>query len=135
MKRPKGDDALSFQRQARRNRTEPENRLWQAIRNRQLSGAKFRHQVWLGPYLADFYCSEAKLVVEIDGDTHAFQQSYDAQRTAQLEQEGFRLIRFSNDEVMRNLDGVAETIREALMPSPSHASHGPLPLPFRERGL
>ena len=134
MKRPKDDEALNFQRQARRNRTEPENRLWQAIRNRQLADAKFRYQVWLGPYLVDFYCADAKLAIEVDGDTHAHQQDYDARRTAWLEQEGFRVIRFSNEDVMRNLNGVAAVICEALMPSPSHASHGPLPLPQRGEG-
>jgi very-short-patch-repair endonuclease len=75
--------------------------------------------------------------VEVDGDTHAYQQSYDELRTKWLEKEGFRVIRFSNDDVMRNLEGVVASVREALGPSPSHsaAPSGPLPLPQGERGL
>ena len=96
---------------------------------------KFRKQTWLCGYLVDFYCAEARLVIEVDGDTHAHQQVYDEQRTAQLESEGFRVIRFSNDDVMRNLEGVVARVCEALDPSPSHASHGALPLPQGERGL
>ncbi len=136
MKRPPGYESLKFQRKARRDRTEPEKRLWQALRNRQLGGAKFRNQVWLGPFLVDFYCADAKLAVEVDGDTHAHQQDYDERRTAWLEEEGFRVIRFSNDEVMRNLEGVASAISAALVPSPSHSpsASGPLPLPLGERG-
>ncbi|MCX8474239.1 MAG: endonuclease domain-containing protein [Sphingomonas sp.] len=131
MKRPPGHESLKFQREARRNRTEPENRLWQALRNRQLGNAKFRNQVWLGPFLVDFYCAEAKLAVEVDGDTHAHQQDYDERRTAWLKEEGFRVIRFANDEVMRNLEGVVAAIGSALAPSPSHSpsASGPLPLP------
>jgi very-short-patch-repair endonuclease len=136
MKRPPGQDPLKFQREARRNRTEPEKRLWQALRNRQVSGSKFRNQVWLGPFLVDFYCAEAKLAIEVDGETHGHQQAYDAQRTAWLEGEGFRLIRFTNQEVMTNLEGVADTIRTTLaltLPPPSAA--GPSLSPKGERDL
>jgi len=137
MKRPPGYDPLKFQREVRRNRTEPEKRLWSVLRNRQLADAKFRQQTWLGPFLVDFYCAEVKLAVEVDGDTHAHQQDYDARRTAWLEQEGFRVIRFSNDDVMRNLDGVAGAILAALAPSPSHSpsASGPVPLPQGGEGL
>ncbi|UZK65383.1 endonuclease domain-containing protein [Sphingomonas sp. M1-B02] len=136
MKRPPGYAAQRFQLEARHNPTEPEKRLWSALRNRQVAGAKFRKQTWLGPYLVDFYCAEAKLAVEVDGDTHAHQQEYDTQRSAWLENEGFRVIRFSNDDVMRNLEGVAAAIGVALRPSPSHSAtpSGPLPLPQRGEG-
>ena len=131
MKRPPGDTPLQRQRAARHNATEPEKRLWNILRNRQLADAKFRRQVWVGPYLVDFYCAAAKLVIEVDGDTHAHQQAYDAARTASLEAEGFRVLRFANDDVMRTLDGVAATIVGALDPSPSHPASpgGPLPFP------
>jgi very-short-patch-repair endonuclease len=134
MKRPPGPDPLKFQREARRNPTEPEKRLWRALRNRQISGTKFRNQVWLGSFLVDFYCAEAKLAIEVDGETHAHQRAYDARRTAWLEGEGFRLIRFTNQEVMTNLDGVTDTIRAALtltLPPPSAA--GPSLSPEGER--
>ena len=136
MKRPPGYDPIKFQLEVRHNPTEPEKKLWSALGNRQLAGAKFRQQTWLGPFLVDFYCAEAKLAVEVDGDTHAHQQDYDARRTAWLEHEGFRVIRFSNDDVMRNLEGVAAAISDALRPSPSHsaAPSGPLPLPRRGEG-
>ncbi|MES2044528.1 MAG: endonuclease domain-containing protein [Pseudomonadota bacterium] len=136
MKRPPGTEALKFQRDMRRNMTEPEKRLWHVVRNRQIGNAKFRKQSWLGPFLVDFLCAEAKLVVEIDGDGHAHQQGYDERRTVWLAAEGFRVIRFSNDEVMRNLDGVVQVIAEALRPSPSHSASpsGPLPLPQRGEG-
>ena len=132
MKRPPGEEPLEFQRRVRHEPTEPEKRLWSALRNRQVSHAKFRKQTWLCGYLVDFYCAEARLVIEVDGDTHAHQQVYDEQRTAQLESEGFRVIRFSNDDVMRNLEGLVARVCEVLDPSPSHASHGSLPLPEGE---
>ncbi len=136
MRRPPGYDPLKFQLEVRHNPTEPEKRLWNATRNRQVEGAKFRQQTWIGPFLVDLYCAEAKLVIEVDGDTHAHQQDYDTRRTAWIENEGFRVIRFSNDEVMRNLEGVVSVIRDALRPSPSHSASpsGPLPLPRGERG-
>ena len=135
MKRPLGHEPLEFQREARRNRTEPENRLWQALRNRQIAGAKFRSQVWLGPFLVDFYCAEAKMAVEVDGDTHAHQLEYDGRRTAWLNNGGFQVVRFTNHEVMTNLEGVADAIRTALaltLPLPSAA--GPSLSPTGERG-
>ena len=137
MKRPPGYDPLKFQRELRHNPTEPERRLWSALRNRQVAGAKFRQQTWLGPFLVDFYCADAQLAIEVDGDTHAYQQDYDERRTAWLEREGFRVIRFTNDDVMRNLDGVLAAIGDALRPSPSHSpsASGPLPLPQRGERL
>jgi very-short-patch-repair endonuclease len=114
MKRPPGLEPLKFQRAARHNPTEPEKRLWAALRNRQVADAKFRKQVWLGRYLIDFFCADAKLAIEVDGDSHAHQQDYDEQRTAWLSSEGFRVIRFSNDEVMRNLDGVVLAVQQSL---------------------
>ena len=133
MKRPPGEESLKIQRAVRHNPTEPEKKLWAALRNRQVAGAKFRKQVWLGRYLVDFYCADAKTAIEVDGDSHAHQQDYDEQRTAWLASEGFRVIRFSNDDVMRNLEGVVAVIRATFVPSPSHSAvpSGPLPLPHR----
>jgi very-short-patch-repair endonuclease len=73
-------------------------------------------QVWLSGYIADFYCAEARLVVEADGGQHDEQRARDARRSAVLEQEGFRVIRFWNGDVMRNLDGVLASISKALTP-------------------
>jgi very-short-patch-repair endonuclease len=128
---------LSRVREARRNATPAERTLWGKLRSQQLDGWKFRRQVWIGPFIADFFCAAAKLVVEIDGDEHATRETYDNRRTNWLASKGFRVIRFSNSEVMSNLEGVLEQILLEL-PSPSHSrlrGNGPLPLPFRERGL
>ena len=101
--------------------------LWAHLRNRQLAGCKFRRQVWLGPYIVDFFSAEAGLVIELDGDTHtrAAAQAADAVRDAFLARQGYRVLRFWNHEVTGNVDGVLQTIAAAL-PSPSRrAATGP----------
>ena len=119
----------------RRDATPAENKLWSIVRGGVLDGHKFRRQQRLGPFFGDLVCQAARLVVEIDGDTHSGNEVYDARRTAFLEREGYRVIRFSNADVMTNVEGVAEAIRNALRPSPSHPATpgGPLPLPHGER--
>jgi very-short-patch-repair endonuclease len=112
------------------DRTEAEDRLWQVIRNRQLAGYKFRFQASLFPYVADLLCVEARLIVEIDGGQHS--EADDAARTAVLEARGYRVIRFWNNDVLGNLEGVAHVIRQALVdqkktltqPSPAKAGEG-----------
>jgi very-short-patch-repair endonuclease len=89
-------------------------RLWYRLRGRQLNGFKFRRQVPLGPYLADFACLEAKLVVEVDGEHHGEQLAYDARRDRWLGEMGLRVIRFWVTEVDENIEGVIETIADAL---------------------
>ena len=96
----------------RRERTDAEDRFWQAVRNRGIDDAKFRFQHSLWPYVADFACLEAKLIVEIDGGQHS--EAADARRTAALEARGFRVLRFWNTDVLTNLDGVIEVVRAAL---------------------
>lgn len=81
-------------RQLRTNQTDAEKRLWRALRNRQLGNAKFRRQVSIGPYVVDFLCHEASLVIELDGGQHADRVDHDARRTAFLEKEGYRVLRF-----------------------------------------
>jgi very-short-patch-repair endonuclease len=92
--------------------TASEEQLWSQLRRRGL-GAKFRRQHAIGPFIVDFYCSRAHLVVEIDGDVHASlaQTARDAARTAWLEERGYRVIRFDAREVGRNFPGVVEAIR------------------------
>jgi very-short-patch-repair endonuclease len=90
-----------------------ENTLWEVLRNRQVDGLKFRRQHVLGSYIADFFCAEQCLVVELDGDSHASQEPYDLQRTQWLESQGLRVIRFTNFDVLENLDGVIGAIRDA----------------------
>jgi very-short-patch-repair endonuclease len=101
-------------RSLRKNSTETERRLWYAIRNRRLGGFKFRRQVWLGEYIADFVCVERKLIVELDGGQHAQSREYDERRTAALQARGFRVVRYWNSEVLMNLDGVLDDLLKHL---------------------
>lgn len=117
-------------RALRHAETNAERKFWWHIRNRQLNGLKFRRQVPIGSYIADFVCLEKKLVVELDGDAHATAVDYDRRRDAFLRAKGFRVVRVWNVDVMTNLDGVIEGLLAALnAPTPS-----PNPLPLRGRG-
>ena len=101
-------------RTLRRNQTETEKLLWQKLRNRQLLDKKFRRQYPIGSYIVDFVCLELRLVVELDGGQHMDQQDYDEQRTNYLKQQGFVVLRFWNNEVMGNIEGVFESLTLAL---------------------
>ena len=102
--------------------TGPERALWSVLRAGQL-GVKFQRQVVLAPYIADFAARSERLVIEIDGETHVGRELADAARTQALEARGYRVLRFSNSEVVANLDGVVRAIeialgREGVPPSP-----------------
>ena len=102
-------------RELRREMTPAEKKLWAYLREGQLDGAHFRKQHAVGTYIVDFFCAKSKLVIEVDGNSHADQVEYDAQRTAWLnEQKHYRVMRFTNREVMNHLAGVLEAIRAAL---------------------
>ena len=101
-------------RQRRRELTGPERRLWYAMRDRRLEDWKFRRQVPIGPYIADFYCHSARLVVEVDGDSHADRADSDRAREAWLEGQGLLVIRISNDEILHELEGIIERIAHVL---------------------
>ena len=103
-------------RRLRRNGTDAERALWRYLRNRTVLGAKFRRQVPIGPYVVDFVCFEARLIIEVDGGQHTVQTDQDAFRTAYLERHNFRVIRFWNNDVLTNPNGVFETIGTALKP-------------------
>ncbi len=101
-------------RELRRNMTPAEKKLWQRIRFGQL-GAHFRRQHAIGKYIVDFICVKSKLVIEVDGDNHAEQTKYDEKRTKWLsEQKDYRVIRFWNNEVLHNIEGVITIIIEEL---------------------
>ncbi len=109
---------------ALRNHATPAERLlWTVLSSRKLAGCKFSRQMPVGPYFADFLCREAQLVVELDGFSHDMQQENDRRRDAFMKAEGFRVMRFTNTDVMTNLDGVAQTIAIALVET------GPPPTP------
>jgi very-short-patch-repair endonuclease len=113
--------ATAKARNLRKAQTDAERVLWQQLRNRQLSGAKFKRQYGMGRYIVDFICLESKLIVEVDGGQHAEQHEYDAQRTAWLEAQGFKVLRFWNNEVLSETAVVLEVIMRELLnfnPSP-----------------
>ena len=114
-------------RELRNNATKAERVLWTILGNRRLSGVRFNRQVPIGPYICDFVARGAKLVIELDGGQHGSQADYDSARTDFLSARGYRVIRFWNNDVLGNLDGVATTIEQALMDSPS-------PNPSRDAG-
>lgn len=102
--------------------TDAERRLWSALRGRRLNGAKFRRQQPIGTFIADFVCQESRLIVEADGGHHA-ECLGDERRTAFLEGAGYRVLRFWNNDILNNLDGVAEAIANALSaPHPAQAA-------------
>ena len=101
-------------RRLRGEQTEAEARLWTRLGSRQVAGAKVRRQLPLGPFVADFCCMEIGLVVEVDGGQHAEREPQDARRSEYLEARGFRLLRFWNDEVLRNTEDVLEQIFKTI---------------------
>jgi len=103
---------------------EAERILWRAIRDRQLGGWKFRRQRPVGPFIVDFICLDAALIVELDGRHHDGQTAYDAERTLYLRSQGYRVQRYPNAEVLHNLEGVLADILLALTPNPSPAEAG-----------
>jgi very-short-patch-repair endonuclease len=90
--------------------TEAELKLWNALRAGRLMGLKFRRQMPIGPYIVDFACPSKRLIVEADGSQHADSMDYDARRTAFLEQSGWTVLRFWNDDVLKDTDGVCQHI-------------------------
>jgi len=98
-----------FARELRRNTTDAERRLWTRLRYRQL-GHKFRRQQPIGTYIVDFVCLEKRVVVELDGGQHAEQVESDKARTNWLNNEGFTVLRFWNNEILESLDAVVEVI-------------------------
>jgi len=105
-----------FRKELRNGLTAAEAVLWQSLKGRQLLGKKFRRQASIGRYVVDFHCPECRLIIELDGARHFSMtiDEYEAERTRYLEAEGLRIIRFENKELYENLDGVLETIKDAL---------------------
>jgi very-short-patch-repair endonuclease len=128
--KPTSPRAKSNAGRLRRTLTEPEQRLWWHLRNRlTVSDTHFRRQVPIGSYIADFCCLGVRLVIEVDGGQHTTDQAiaYDSRRTAYLTSQGFHLLRFSNAEVMLDMNSVLDTIHAALVratPTPSPSPQG-----------
>jgi len=114
-------------RSLRKTATEAEKLMWRKLRSRQLNGWKFSRQIEIGPYIVDFVCREQKLIVEIDGGQHATEAA-DRVRTTYLEAQGYRIVRYWNNEVLTNITGVLEALRSSL------ACPSPQPSPQRGEG-
>jgi very-short-patch-repair endonuclease len=110
-------------RNLRRDPSRAEKICWHLLRDRRINGAKFRRQHPIGPYFADFACVQQKLVIEIDGEQHAYQIEADARRTAVMERLGWRVVRFWANEVVANPEGIWAEIEQvtkaAVTPSPN----------------
>lgn len=117
-----------LQRRLRNTPTDAESRLWRHLRHRQINGCKFRRQHPFGDFILDFVCLEHKIVVEVDGGQHASQLDYDEKRTRFLENAGFIVLRFWNNDVFENIEGVQEMILRNLLdkatPSPPNPLEG-----------
>lgn len=120
-----------YSKENRQNTTEEEDVIWQAVRNNQL-GFKIRRQHAIGVFIADFVCLDKRLVIEVDGEYHLNNQQYDQARTEFLKSEGFDVIRFTNDEVKKDLSGVLAKLKSKLESQPSMKYSSPSPA---EKGL
>jgi len=103
-----------FARHLRRRMTDAERLLWYRLRGRRFAAIKFRRQEPIGKYVADFVCQEARLIVELDGGQHAVHRRYDKHRDAWLRRQGYRVLRFPDNVVLKELDAVLEAIWNAL---------------------
>jgi very-short-patch-repair endonuclease len=118
-KKPLDPELLEFARRLRAKQTDAERLLWSLLRNRRFMGYKFRRQHPMEPYVLDFYCHECHLAIELDGGQHnePATRARDEKRTAFLQAQGIRVLRFWNNEVLTNLEGVLQAIHDALTPT------------------
>ena len=121
-------ELISYAKANRKVMSEPAMRMWLQLRAERFMGIKFRREKVIGTYIADFAANDPKLVIEIDGDTHDQDDKYDAARTRKLEDLGYRVVRYSNQDVMQNLEGVlmnlASVIEEMRPPLPTLSPEG-----------
>jgi adenine-specific DNA-methyltransferase len=121
-----------LQRALRNNMSDAEQALWRLLRGRQISGLKFRRQHPFGDYILDFVCLENRLVIEVDGGQHGEQRVYDENRTQKLQEAGFCVLRFWNNEVLKEMESVREKIWLVVQ---ELQSHPPPSLPLEEGGV
>jgi very-short-patch-repair endonuclease len=118
------DGSAARAKQLRSQLTDAERKLWYYIRARRFQGIKFRRQVPLGPFIVDFLCDRARLVIELDGGQHTERKASDAARTQWLESRGYSVIRYWNNEVLNNIEGVLENLSATLSPALSQGRGG-----------
>ena len=113
---PGAEKHTKFARELRQRQTDAERALWARLHNRQLDGVKFRRQQPVGPYIVDFISSERRVIIELDGGQHGedTKEKRDKERTARLENRGYEVLRFWNNEVLMNMEAVLERIMEAI---------------------
>jgi very-short-patch-repair endonuclease len=122
---PYNKNLTTLARENRSNPTKAETKIWQEVlRMRQFAEYKFLRQKPIGGYIVDFYCSELCLVIEIDGDSHAENSEYDAVRTKLLNSLGLHVIRYANDDVLRNIEGVYEDLSKKIHERLEGGLHG-----------
>jgi len=121
-----------FARELRNSSTDVERLLWRHLRNRQIEGVKFRRQQPIETYIVDFISFEKKVVVELDGGQHSENRDYDTQRDNCLRANGYAVLRFWNNEILENIDGVLEVIRQRCLQA---ASPTPQPPPVKGGGV
>ena len=119
---------INFARKLRKRSTNTESYLWKYLRNKQIEGCKFRRQQVIGRYIVDFVSFEKKVVIEVDGGQHAIYKIRDLERDEELKRQGYKVLRFWDNDVLSNIEGVLEVIREQLL-SPSSC-----PSPTRGEG-
>jgi very-short-patch-repair endonuclease len=119
---------IAFARRLRHDATDAERRLWSRLRSRRIDGVKFVRQERIGPYIVDFVCREPRLIVELDGGQHATDMR-DAVRDSWLRDRGYRVLRFWNNDVLSNADGVLEAIVAALKEKAGATTRGGAPSP------
>jgi very-short-patch-repair endonuclease len=123
-------------KQLRKALTPAEQQLWQALRGGKLAGLKFRRQHPVGHFILDFYCAAHKLVIEVDGEIHETQIEYDAARTTKLEDHGYKILRFTNEVVLHQIEIVLTEILQAVELHSVRETEGPpAPSPKLGRGL
>jgi very-short-patch-repair endonuclease len=121
---PASKRKVGLAKRLRRGQTDAERTLWFQLRDRRLNGWKFKRQVQVDRYIVDFVCAEARLIIELDGGQHAASSEYDAARTKVLEAMGYLVLRFWNNDVLQNVNGVLESVvdtvnqQAAVTPSP-----------------
>jgi len=110
-------ELVNFARNLRKNQTDAENLIWRHLRRKQVEGLRFKRQQPIGKYIVDFVFLEKRLILEIDGGQHDIEKEKDEQRTNWLMSEGYRVLRFWNNEVLTNIEGVLETILLNVLPN------------------
>lgn len=112
---PYNPKLVEVARENRKNQTQAEKKIWlKVLQDKQFENYKFLRQKPLDNFIADFYCAELMLVIEIDGDSHIRQKEYDILRSKKLEAYGIKVIRYTNDEIMSNLEGVIRDLKKEL---------------------